>query len=147
VAGWLLGPNLHRPRRNEEDARDQAGTSCGPGPAERIRRRWEAGECEAVETVVGVGFVARREKKKKQIPPDKTRDSRTSSGARRCAPRQGRGGRNENSLEVGRAVRRAVAERVLELGPDSRLEVGRTGVEVGVGAVRVWGRAPRLRSG
>jgi hypothetical protein len=96
VARWLEGPDLYRSLRDAQNARDQAGTSSGPGLSERIRRRWEARECEAVGRVVGVGFVVRREKKKKQIPPDKTRDSRTSSGARRCAPRQGRGGRNDN---------------------------------------------------
>jgi hypothetical protein len=44
VAGWLVGPDLYRPHRDEQNARDQAGTSYdGPGPVGRIRRRWEAG--------------------------------------------------------------------------------------------------------
>jgi hypothetical protein len=40
VAGWLVGPDLHRVRRDEQDVRYQAGTSCDrPVAAERIRRR------------------------------------------------------------------------------------------------------------
>jgi hypothetical protein len=42
VAGWLVGPDLQRSRRDAQKARDQNGTSSGPGPAERIRRRWKA---------------------------------------------------------------------------------------------------------
>jgi hypothetical protein len=128
VAGWLVGPNLHRPRRNEEDARDQAGTSCGPGPAERIRRRSEAGECEAVGRVVGVGFVARREKKKKQIP--------------RCA-------RNDNLRAFGRAWAELKVER--EWVPKAGVEIGARWDASVAGERRPEGRrydgAPRLRSG
>ena len=43
-----------------------------------------------------VGLVAGREKRKKQVPPDRTRDLRRLSGARRCA-------RNDNSRALGRA--------------------------------------------
>jgi hypothetical protein len=45
-----------------------------------------------------------RRTRKKQVPPDKTRDSRRLSGARCCAPRQGRGRRNDNSRGVGALV-------------------------------------------
>ncbi len=58
--------------------------------------------------VVGVEEVASGEwrvtsLRKKEVPPDKTRDSRHLSGARRCA-RQGGQARNDNSRGVGALV-------------------------------------------
>jgi hypothetical protein len=32
VAGWLVGPDLYRFRRDALNVRDPAGTSSGPGP-------------------------------------------------------------------------------------------------------------------
>jgi hypothetical protein len=93
-----------RSNRGAQNAEDQ------PAPAERIRYWWEAGECEAVRRVVGVGFVALRRKRKKQIP--------------RCAPRQSRGGRNDNL----RAFARAWAELMVGLAkwaPQAGVAVGR----------------------
>jgi hypothetical protein len=107
--------SLKKKQTPPDQTRDSS--SDRPVVAGRIRRSWEARECAArgpVPTrsgspIVGLG------KRKKQVPPDRTRDSRHSSGARRCSPRQDRCRRNDNSRAFGRALRRVVglaAERV-----------------------------------
>jgi hypothetical protein len=68
-----------------------------------------AGEARGRVVGIAVGFVVGRGKAKKQIPC--------------CAPRQGRGGRNDNLRAFGRAW--------------AELKVERGWVEVGVDAIRV----------